>query len=142
MPVTGQRKSVKILGAVEIYRAEFHYRQDTVFNADTYLTFLKQLAPHYRRRGAILVQDNASYHKDADVWSWFKSNRNWIEVHQLPPYSPEFNPAERIWQHTRKTGTHNRYFVTEDEIVTTLTRVFGEIQTRPDVIRSYLNPFC
>ena len=113
MPVTGQRKSVKILGAVEIYRAEFHYRQDTVFNADTYLTFLKQLAPHYRRRGAILVQDNASYHKDADVWSWFKSNRNWIEVHQLPPYSPELNAAERIWQHTRKTGTHNRYFVTE-----------------------------
>jgi len=142
VPVTGQRKSVKILGAVEIYRADFHYRQATVFNADTYLTFLKQLAPHYRRRGAILVQDNASYHKDADVWSWFKSNRNWIEVHQLPPYSPELNAAERIWQHTRKTGTHNRYFVTEDEIVTTLTRVFGEIQTRPDVIRSYFNPFC
>jgi transposase len=142
VPVTGQRKSVKILGAVEIYRAEFHYRQDTAFNAETYLTFLKQLAPHYRRRGAILVQDNASYHKDADVWSWFKSNRNWIEVHQLPPYSPEFNPTERIWQHTRKTGTHNRYFVTEAEIVTTLTRVFGDIQTRPDAIRSYLNPFC
>jgi transposase len=127
---------------VEIYRAEFHYRQDTVFNADTYLTFLKQLAPHYRRRGAILVQDNASYHKDADVWSWFKSNRTWLEVHQLPPYSPEFNPTERIWQHTRKNGTHNRYFLTQDEIVTTLTRVFGDIRTHPDVIRPYLNPFC
>jgi len=105
-------------------------------------TLSEATRPHYRRRGAILVQDNASYHKDADVWSWFKSNRNWIEVHQLPPYSPELNAAERIWQNTRKTGTHNRYFVTEAEIVTTLTRVFGEIQTRPDVIRSYLNPFC
>ena len=142
MPVTGARKSVKVFGAVDLYRAAFHHRRDTGFNADTYLTFLEHLAARYRRRGAILVQDNASYHKDKTVWAWFKSNQSWIEVHQLPPYSPEFNPAERIWQHTRKNGTHNRYFVTEDEIVTTLTRVFGEIQTHPDAIRSYLNPFC
>jgi transposase len=133
---------VKILGAVDLYGAAFHYRQDTVFNADTYLTFLEHLAPYYRHRGAILVQDNASYHKDADVWAWFTSNRYWLEVHQLPPYSPEFNPAERIWQHTRKNGTHNRYFVSEAEIVTTLTRVFGEIRSSPDIIRPYLAPFC
>ena len=30
----------------------------------------------YRRRGAILIQDNAAYHKDAEVWGWFKSNRH------------------------------------------------------------------
>jgi transposase len=47
-------------------------------------------------RGAILIQDNASYHKDSEVWSWFKSNRHWPEVHQLPPYSPELNPTERL----------------------------------------------
>lgn len=142
IPVTGARKSVKILGAVEVYRAEFHYRQESVFNADTYLAFLEQLAPRYRRRGALLVQDNASYHKDAEVWAWFTRNRHWLEVHQLPPYSPEFNPAERIWQHTRQHGTHNRYFVTVAEIVTTLARVFGEIRSRPEIIRPYLAPFC
>src|SRR3984893_5867655 len=92
VPVTGERKSVKILGAIELWRTRFHYRQDTAFNASTYLAFLEQLARSYRRRGAILIQDNASYHKDADVWIWFKSNRQWLEVHQLPAYSPELNP--------------------------------------------------
>lgn len=141
--MTGERKSVKILGAVELYRAEFHYKQDDVFNAVTYLSFLQeQIAPRYRRRGAILVQDNASYHKDRAVWAWFKSNQRWLEVHQLPPYSPEFNPAERLWQHTRKNGTHNRYFVSKGELVCTLTRVFGEMQERPSTIRNYLLPFC
>jgi transposase len=140
--VTGQRKSVKILGAVEIYRAEFHYREDEVFNAETYLTFLRELARHYRRRGAILVQDNASYHKDGKVWAWFATNREWLEVRQLPPYSPQFNPAERLWQHTRNSGTHNRYFVTKDELVQTLRRVFGEMQSSPSTIRGYLSPFC
>jgi hypothetical protein len=40
IPVTGQRKSVKILGAIELFQTRFHYRQDTVFNASTYLAFL------------------------------------------------------------------------------------------------------
>jgi transposase len=125
IPATGERKSVKILSAVELWTARFHYGQTTVFNASTYLDFLHRLAPPYRRRGAILIQDNASYHKDSEVWSWFKSNRHWLEVHQLPPYSPELNPTERLWQYTRKTGTHDRYFASQGELVGTLTRVFG-----------------
>ena len=130
------------MGAVEIYTARFLYKRDIVFNADTYGEFLEDIAHTFRRKGAVLVQDNASYHKDKAVWSWFKSNRHWLEVYQLPPYSPEFNATERLWQHTRKNGTHNRYFISEDELVGTLTRVFSEMQDRPQTIRGYLRPFC
>jgi len=142
VPVTGERKSVKILGAIELWHSRFHYQQNTTFNASTYLAFLEQLARRYRRQGAILIQDNASYHKDAEVWGWFKSNRHWLEVHQLPPYSPELNPTERLWQYTRKNGTHNRYFTNVAELAGTLWRVFGEMQSYPTLIRSYLLPFC
>jgi transposase len=70
-----------------------------VFNAETYLGFLEsRVAPAFRRRGALPVQDNASYHKDDDTWARFKKNRKWLEVYQLPPYSPEFNRTERLWQ--------------------------------------------
>jgi hypothetical protein len=55
------------MSAIELWRARFHYSQAPVFNASTYLDFLHRRAPHYRRRGAILIQDNASYHKDAEV---------------------------------------------------------------------------
>ncbi len=133
---------MKIFGAIELWRTRFEYRQDTVFNAATYLGFLKQLARRYRRQGAILIQDNASYHKDAEVWSWFKSNRHWLEVHQLPPYSPELNPTERLWQYTRRTGTHNRFFGGLDALLTTLMRVFAEMQSHPQLIRSCLALFC
>lgn len=140
--MTGKRKSVKILGAIEIYSAEFHHQRDDVFNADTYLAFLRTFLRHYRRRGVILVQDNASYHKSEEVWQWFSDNRSWLEVHQLPPYSPQFNPAERLWQHTRKNGTHNRYFVTIDELLSTLCRVLGEMHSFPETIAGYLLPYC
>jgi transposase len=142
VPVTGQRKSVKIFGAIDLWKTRFHYRQDTVFNAVTYLAFLEGLAARYRRQGAILIQDNASYHKKATVWNWFHANRHWLEVHQLPPYSPEFNPTERLWQYTRKNGTHNRFFENEGQLVGTLTRVFSEMQTHPELIRPSLLSFC
>lgn len=142
VPVTGERKNVKILGAVELWRARFDYRQETVFNAATYLGFLEQIARRYRRQGAVLIQDNASYHKNAEVWAWFRANRHWLEVHQWPPYSPELNPTERLWQHTRRNGTHNRFFRSRDEWLSTLTRVFGEIQSYPQIIQPYLLPFC
>ena len=49
--VTGERHSVKILGAIELWRCCFHYQPDSVFNASTYLAFLEQLARRYRRQG-------------------------------------------------------------------------------------------
>jgi hypothetical protein len=142
VPVTGQRKTVKIFGSVELYEARFHYRRADVFNAETYLVFLEEtVARRYYPRPVHLIQDNASYHKDRTVWDWFKANRRWIEVHQLPPYSPEFNAAEKIWRYTRKEGTHNRYFSTQDDLVDTLSRIFRRIQRRPGEIMGYMRPF-
>jgi transposase len=130
------------LGAVELYRAKFFYRRDSVFNAERYLAFLGKISRHYRRQGAVLIQDNASYYKDAAVWTWFASNRDWLEVHQLPSYRPELNPTERLWQYTRRNGTHNRYFADQEELVGTLTRVFDDMQTHPETIRPYLGFHC
>ncbi len=139
--MTGQRKSVKIFGAIELWKARFHYRQDTVCNASTYFAFLEQLAGSYRQQGAVLTQDNATYHKDGDLWAWFDANRHWREVHQLPPYSPGLNPTERLWRYRRPTGTHNRSFPDEKELTGTLGRVFGEMQTDPELIRPCLQSF-
>lgn len=141
IPVTGQRNSIKVFGAVDLYEARFHFRRDTVFNAKTYLGFLHQLARSYLPRKVALIQDNASYHKDRQVWEWFKENRHWLEVYNLPPYAPELNATERLWHHTRVNGTHNRYFASQDELQNTLTRVFRSIQARPSQIQGYLAPF-
>src|SRR5260370_37486186 len=75
--VTGQRKSVKIFGAIELWKARFHYRQDTVFNASTYFAFLEQLARSYRQQCAVLIQARAAYPKDGEVSAWSGANRYW-----------------------------------------------------------------
>jgi hypothetical protein len=39
-----------------------------------------------RRHRIYLIQDNASYHKKQEAYDWFKANRRYVEVFQLPPY--------------------------------------------------------
>jgi transposase len=133
-----------VFGIVSLQRAKFIHGEDEVFNAVTYLKFLDHFARTCRRsrtHRSHLIQDNASYHKDENVWRWFGENRHWLEVHQLPPYSPEFNATERLWHHTRVTGTHNRYFVSKAELQDTLLAVFHSIQKKPEQIKGYLRPF-
>src|SRR5438309_11713737 len=89
------------------------YIRRIIFQWETYLAFLEQVVvpAFYRRRHRIyLIQDNASYHKKQETYDWFKANRRYVEVFQLPPYWPELNATERIWNYTRKHVTHNRFF--------------------------------
>lgn len=112
-----------------------------MFNAQTYIEYLERILRHYFPRSIHLIQDNASYHKDGDVWSWFSDHRQYIEVHNLPPYSPQLNALERIWHHTRLHGTHNRYFPTQDALRGTLTSTFRSIQHNPAQVQGYLHPY-
>lgn len=125
--------------------AQFIYlHQEEYFQWETYLAFLEQvLVPAFYRRGhrVFLIQDNASYHKKAETYEWFAQNRRYVEVFQLPPYWPELNATERLWNYTRKQATHNRYFEDPKELCQTLFRTFRHMQRHPEQIQGLLNPF-
>ncbi len=145
VPTKGQRNSQKILGAVCPATGQFTYRHQTeYFTADSYISFLDEvlLPTFYKRRHRVyLIQDNASYHKKPEVYSWFAHNRKRVEVYLLPPYSPEFNATEKIWWYTRKQVTHNKYFDTPEALCHSLFSNFHDIQKQPAPLISLLRPF-
>ena len=144
MPVTGQRKSVKIFASVEVYSGEFLYRSDQVFNAETYLDFLEdRLVGRYcrRRQPVIYIHENAPYHREERVLEWFAANASWLELHCLPAYSPELNAAEPLWHHPRVHATHNRSFKNTGEILDSLEETFHSIPKQPQQILGCLRPF-
>lgn len=100
-----------------------------VLESRSYIAFLETTVSQFFENGhpIFYIQDNASYHKDGDVWYWFKENRKWIEVFNLPPYCPELNATERLWKYTRKQTTHNRYFDTLDLLQGNLSDLFDQI---------------
>ena len=61
----------------------------------------------FTRKKNILICDNASWHKSKDL-NWGK-----FEVMYLPPYSPDFNPIERLWKLVKNEWFSD--FYTDDE---------------------------
>lgn len=61
--------------------------------------------------------DGAGWHKCPD---YLMQNTKNIKIILLPPYSPELNPVERIWQYIKNHTIKNKVFGTigelEDEI--------------------------
>ena len=143
VPVTGQRASVKLFGCVDAITSKFIYNIDEVFNVPTYLNFMEYMATEMfeKNKKVHYIQDNASYHKSPETWRWFKKNRKWIEVHNLPPYCPELNAAESLWKFIRQSGTHNKCFESKEHLQNTLLNILDGMYDNSKVISGYMAPF-
>jgi transposase len=132
-----------VFGCIDVNNAKFiHHLEEEKFNAESYLIFLESvLAKHFYPKQVCYIQDNASYHKDSEVWQWFSENKHWLHVKNLPPYCPELNATEYIWHHTRVSGIHNQHFDSKEEIIANLEKVFHGIRNNPKQIEGYLRPF-
>lgn len=101
--------------------------------------FLLKLVSKYEPRKVFMVIDNAPAHWLDDAGkAWLKANAEKIELHRLPPYSPEFMPQEGVWKATRKLATHNRFYATTDERDTALTEAFESFQQEPSLIDAHV----
>ena len=95
-----------------------------------------------RRRKLFLILDNGPCHNlKPDGKQWLQDHAHRIELHRLPPYSPEFNPIEGVWKATKKQTTHNRFFRTCEERDTALVATFERFQAYPDAIAGHLERF-
>jgi transposase len=107
------RKSLGYYGAVRLRDGRFFFRRETgKFNALSCWEFLKGLCATSTRtqRQVVVIADNARYHHARLHRDWRQREAKRFSLDFLPPYSPELNPAERIWKLTRRLCVHNRYF--------------------------------
>jgi transposase len=75
-------------------------------NGDCMEVFLQALSENFSEYRVILAMDNASWHSS-------KIHIDNIVPLFQPAYSPEVNPAERVWKHIRENGGFkNRTFAT------------------------------
>lgn len=113
------RKSMALFGAVCANTGEMVTMDAPIFNAETFLVFLKRVLKSKKKgKEIILVLDNARYHHAIMIQPWLNKNKSKIQLLFLPPYSPDLNNIERVWKMTRRVCTHNRYFATLDELLT------------------------
>lgn len=131
----GMRKTAHVFGAISLEeRPRFQYQFSPVFNAQTFLLFLKLLVCRSRRKIFLVIDNGPCHNLDADGQSWLLANRPRIELFRLPPYSPEFNPTEGVWKQTKKRTTHNTFYRTTGERDAALTATFESFRAQPVLI--------
>lgn len=132
------RRSCKVYGAVSVdsLKPKVHFRfEPDKFNAYNFITFLEQVTRYWglRKRRVHMILDGAAYHKKAQLWA--TNHSDLIELHFLPPYSPNLNAAEQLWRRTKRDATHNRYFPTLKCLRRALFRRFNRFQGNPATVR-------
>ena len=78
-----------------------------------------------------MVMDGASWHK-AKKFELFDNIRI---IHQ-PPYSPEVNPVEHLWEHLREKYFRNGYWYSMDKLEDDLENALFEVSKSKETIQN------
>lgn len=102
-------------------------------NADAMTLHLAEISRHVTPGAhAVLVCDGAGWHKTGGRLT-VPGN---ISLLRLPPYSPELNPVETIWEYLRGNKLSNRVFITYDAIVDRCCAAWNWLTDNPERIRT------
>ena len=82
-------------------------------NKELMRLFLEEFYKKYQGRNIIMIMDGAGWHKDKTYL--LKDIKN-IDIMLQPPYSPELNPVEKLWQYIKHHTIKNKVYKTLDEL--------------------------
>ena len=100
IPVTGARTSISAMSAISPKgRLVFRLHQKRITSVEV-IDFLKQLLRHHPSRHIVVVMDQAKPHTSKMTRAFIES-RERLHVFYLPPYSPDWNPDEKVWNHLK-----------------------------------------
>jgi hypothetical protein len=93
--------------------------------------FLAHTAAQFPDEHCVMVLDGAGWHKANDLA--IPSNMTLIP---LPPYSPDLNPAEHIWEYIRENDIRNQVFPDLDKVMDAVETSLHRLHITPEVVRS------
>ena len=106
-------------------------------DTETFQAFLDTMAKEVPegQKEVCLVLDNASWHKSKSL-CWHH-----IKPKFLPPYSPDFNPIERLWQHLK--SNYLAGFITRhgEELHEKVYDSIRDLLNKTETIKSVCNPY-
>lgn len=135
IPTNGRSKHLNIIGGIEVSRHKFCYEEVGKVDADSIALFLTTLRKKHPEKTTInVIWDNAGYHRDGSVQE-FAENLG-INLHYLPPYSPNLNPIERLWKIMHEHISYNKYYERFSDFKDAIINFLKIIGRRKKLLRS------
>jgi transposase len=133
---TGARFGLNLISAVS---AQGEFRFMTVkgrVGAAKFIAFLKRLI-HNAQRMIFLIVDGHPAHKAKMVVRFIESVKDRLQLFSLPPYSPELNPDERVWNDLKNNAVGRKFIDSPKELNKAVISHLRLVQKSPDRVRSY-----
>lgn len=127
---SASRTRVNVMGAIELRTMNVVTSRPDFVNTESTIEFFKQLKASYPLALRVhVILDQAGYHRSELVKVFAKAEG--IELHYLPPYSPNLNPIERLWKVMNERIRNNRFFKSAKEFRETIAHFFEK--TLPNI---------
>jgi transposase len=105
----GQNEKRYLAGALDVRTKEIHWVEATKKDAWLFMDLLKKLTVVYPNARVIhVILDNYKIHKSNIIEIALAHFASRVRLHFLPPYCPDYNRIERVWQdlHAQVTRNH------------------------------------
>lgn len=134
--VTGQRFSLNMISAVSA-RGELRFMVvKGGVNAGVFIAFLKRLV-HGQRRPIYLIVDGHPSHRAKRVKAYVASLQGKLRLYFLPPYSPELNPDELVWNDVKNNGVGRALVHGPADLMRAVLSRLRYLQKTPALVRSF-----
>ena len=135
---TGQRQKVSAISAVSAKGKFWSQVYTGMLNATRFVAFLKA----FRRGGrgkVFLVVDGHPSHRAKIVATYVAACRGELEIHFLPPYAPDLNPDEFVWQHAKTNGVAKKPLMKNESLRARVESDLSKIKANPRLVRAFFS---
>ena len=105
-------------------------------SAGKFVEFLRRLM-HNQRRPVFLILDGHSIHKAKVVRDYVESTKGKLRLFHLPPYSPDLNPGELVWNHLKNHKPGREVIKGQEHMRQRVLSILRSLQRMPAKIISF-----
>ncbi len=122
------RSRLNLAGVIDVLAHKVLIQEDKMLNAASTISFFKKIEDAYPTKTKIhLFCDNARYYRNKAVTEYLMGSK--IQLHFLPPYSPNLNPIERLWKWMKERILYNTCYEFFEDFKSAIFGFFSMLST-------------
>ena len=139
--VTGQRGGVAALSAISKRGHLLFALYEKRIASEEVIHFLDQMLRHHRNRHLVVVMDQAPPHISKKTMAFVASQPR-LHVFNLPKYSPDWNPDEKVWNHLKHEELKSHQAKTKAELKELTHQKLNGMANNPHLVRGLFFRCC